>query len=383
MALPFIIPGLSAANYTFVVADANNCSQTITINLSEPNTLTVGLTGNTSVCEGDPSNLGTNVNGGTQGYSYLWLPGGSTTSNISVIPSVPTTYTVQITDLNGCVAITTLAFNVVPKPVISIVNQNALGCEPLCTTVTLSQAQNPNYIYSWNFVNTTTGANFTSSMYNGNVCLSTPGNYSLNLTVSASSGCFVSANYASIATVHPGPVADFNHSPIKPILNIDQYVTFTDASYGATIVSWNWYFMNTAQYTSIEQNPFFEYTEPGTYPVVLVVTTDKGCKDTLIRPLVVGEDFGIYVPNAFTPNNDGFNDVFQPKGFGIVKYEITIFDRWGEVVFKTKSFEEGWDGRYQGRGNQIVKEDVYTWLINCTSVFGKSHELKGHVTLIR
>jgi len=164
------------------------------------------------------------------------------------------------------------------------------------------------------------------------------------------------------------------------MLNIEQYVTFTDASYGAPIVSWNWYFMNTAQYTSIEQNPFFEYTEPGTYPVVLVVTTDKGCKDTLIRPLVVGEDFGIYVPNAFTPNNDGFNDVFQPKGFGIVKYEITIFDRWGEVVFKTKSFEEGWDGRYQGRGNQIVKEDVYTWLINCTSVFGKSHELKGHVT---
>jgi gliding motility-associated-like protein len=141
--------------------------------------------------------------------------------------------------------------------------------------------------------------------------------------------------------------------------------------------------MNTAQYTSVEQNPTFAYTEPGTYPVVLVVKSDKGCTDTLIRPLVVGEDFGIYVPNAFTPNLDGINDVFQPKGFGVVKYELNIFDRWGEKVFSTKTFEEGWDGTFKGRGGEILKEDSYTWLINATSVFGKSHELKGHVTLMK
>jgi gliding motility-associated-like protein len=183
--------------------------------------------------------------------------------------------------------------------------------------------------------------------------------------------------------IYPQPVADFNHAPIKPIVNQDPFVTFTDASYGATIVSWNWYFMNTAQYTSVEQNPTYSYTEPGTYPVVLVVKSDKGCTDTLVRPLVVGEDFGIYVPNAFTPNEDGINDVFQPKGFGVVEYELNIYDRWGEKVFSTKIFEEGWNGSFLGRGSGICEEGVYTWLINCTSVFGKSHELKGHVTLMK
>ena len=141
--------------------------------------------------------------------------------------------------------------------------------------------------------------------------------------------------------------------------------------------------MNTAQYTSVLQNPTFMYTEPGTYVVALVVKSDKGCVDTLLRPLVVGDDFGIYVPNAFTPNNDGFNDVFQPKGFGIVKYNLYIFDRWGEKVFQTKVFEESWDGTFQGRGHKICEEAVYTWLIDVTDVFGKAHELKGHVTLIR
>jgi len=125
------------------------------------------------------------------------------------------------------------------------------------------------------------------------------------------------------------------------------------------------------------------YTETGTYPVALVVISDKGCSDTLVRPLVVGEDYGIYVPNAFTPNADGLNDIFQPKGFGIVKYEISIFDRWGEKVYQTKVFNEGWDGTYQGRGNKIIEEGSYTWLINLTNVFGKSYELKGHVILMK
>lgn len=78
--------------------------------------------------------------------------------------------------------------------------------------------------------------------------------------------------------------------------------------------------------------------------VALVVKSDNSCTDTLLRPIVVGEDFGIYVSNAFTSNGDGLNDVFQPKGFGIVKYELVIFDRWGGQLFHTNTFEEGWNG---------------------------------------
>ncbi len=114
--------------------------------------------------------------------------------------------------------------------------------------------------------------------------------------------------------------------------------------------------------------------------------SDKGCTDTLIRPLVVGEDYGVYVPNAFTPNDDGLNDTFQPKGFGVVKYQMYVFDRWGEKMFQTNDFGTGWNGTKQAKNDVkygICEEGTYTWLIETTDVFGKSHELKGHVILLR
>ncbi len=382
-AFPFVINGLAAANYSITIMDASGCAQTLTISVTEPAALTSTINGSGGVCAGSPITLNANVQGGTPSYSYLWLPGGGTNSSLTTTPATATTFTLQITDAKGCTSTSTMEVVVQPNPQGGIISQNVIGCAPACNTFSLAQAQFTTNSYQWNFTNTTTGAITSYNGYNPNVCFDVPGIYNLNLGIYSTFGCSVTASYINVMTVNPKPVADFNHSPIKPIINQDPYVTFTDASYGANIVSWNWFFMNTAQYTSIEQNPTFPYTEPGTYPVVLIVKSDKGCIDTIIRPLVVGEDFGIYVPNAFTPNDDGFNDIFFPKGFGIVKYELTIFDRWGEVVFQTKTFEEGWDGRFQGRGKDIMKEDVYTWLIQATSVFGKSHELKGHVTLIR
>ena len=136
---------------------------------------------------------------------------------------------------------------------------------------------------------------------------------------------------------------------------------------GRTYYKLELYFVNTAIHFYYTKP--FAYTE-GTYVVALIVKSDKGCLDTLLRPLVVGEDFGLYVPNAFTPNEDGINDGFQPKGFGIAKYELYVFDRWGEKLFHTKIFEEAWDGTYQGRGHTICEEGVYTWLIEATDVFG-------------
>jgi gliding motility-associated-like protein len=186
--------------------------------------------------------------------------------------------------------------------------------------------------------------------------------------------------------VFPQPVADFNFAPIKPVAGSDD-VQFTDASHSAEIVGWNWYFTNTAgQNTSSMQHPSFIYMDAGDYVAALVVKSENGCTDTITKVVTVGEDFGIFIPNAFTPNGDGVNDVFQPKGFGIVKYEMQIFDRWGEKIFETTEFEKGWDGIRQKKNDinyTISKEEVYTWRIKATSVFGKAHEYTGHVTLIK
>ncbi|MGZ3885559.1 MAG: T9SS type B sorting domain-containing protein, partial [Bacteroidia bacterium] len=95
-----------------------------------------------------------------------------------------------------------------------------------------------------------------------------------------------------------------------------------------------------------------------------------------------GEDFGIWVPNAFTPNGDGLNDIFYAKGYGITKFNMDIFDRWGEKVFSSSDLSDSWDGS-RGASNKTIENGVYTWLIRVTNVAGKAKELSGHVTLIK
>ncbi len=369
------VPFAAAGQYTVLVTDINTCTNTAVTNIIVNPAPIANATGN-NPCLNDNINLTA-----TGGVTYSWSGPGGYSSNLQNPTISPSTfnnsgnYIVTVTDVNGCIATANINVTVNPIPVPSITSGPNTGCAPLCVQFTVNSTPSPSTAV-W-----TLGNGSGATGLNAETCYNTAGVYTITAGMTDQNGCSGFATYT--VEVYPKPIADFNHAPLKPILNIDPDVTFTDASHGANIVSWNWYFMNTAQYTSNLQNPVFVYTEPGTYAVALVVKSDKGCIDTIVRPLIVGDDFGIYVPNAFSPNGDGLNEIFQPKGFGIVKYNLKIFDRWGEMIFETSTLEEGWDGKYQGRGDKIIQNGVYTWLIECTSVFGKAHELKGHVTLIK
>jgi gliding motility-associated-like protein len=160
-------------------------------------------------------------------------------------------------------------------------------------------------------------------------------------------------------------------------------VEFLDASHDANVTAWTWNFSNLANQVKLTNNVTMVYPDAGNYAVALVVISDHGCRDTIVKSITIGEDFGIYVPDAFTPNGDGLNDTFQPKGYGVVKYQLSIFDRWGEKLFQTTSFDQGWDGTFSGRGGDIVKQDVYVWHIKLVSVFGKEKEMSGKVLLTK
>lgn len=96
------------------------------------------------------------------------------------------------------------------------------------------------------------------------------------------------------------------------------------------------------------------------------------------------EDLIYYVPNAFTPDDDGYNHVFQPiftSGFSPYKYHLWIYNRWGEVVFESLDHTMPWDGTY---GGVLCPQGVYTWKID----FGveetdKRYRLTGHVSLLK
>jgi gliding motility-associated-like protein len=114
--------------------------------------------------------------------------------------------------------------------------------------------------------------------------------------------------------------------------------------------------------------------------VVLVIKNKVGCTDTAIKKLVIEDEFNLYVPDAFTPNGDGLNDVFVPKGSGISKYSLEIYNRWGEKIFHTTDFNTSWDGTYKGK---VCKTDSYLWAIDLTDASGKRHLKSGSISLIR
>jgi len=94
----------------------------------------------------------------------------------------------------------------------------------------------------------------------------------------------------------------------------------------------------------------------------------------------INHNLKLFMPDAFTPNGDGENDVFIPKGKYVQDFKMTIFNRWGEIVFYTDKFSEGWDGNY--KGNQATS-DAYAYMIEAVDYFGKTVNRKGTVTLLR
>ncbi len=92
----------------------------------------------------------------------------------------------------------------------------------------------------------------------------------------------------------------------------------------------------------------------------------------------------LYIPDAFTPNNDGLNDIFIPKGTGLNEHscKFLIYDRWGNKVFESNNLSDGWNG-CSANTKEKVQQDVYVWLLEVTDVLGKNHRRAGTVALVR
>ena len=115
---------------------------------------------------------------------------------------------------------------------------------------------------------------------------------------------------------------------------------------------------------------------------LIAVNSQNGCSDTISRVIEIQPEFFFYVPNAFTPDGDEFNNTFHAVGVGIAEhsYSMQIFDRWGELIFETNSIFDEWDGTYKGR---IVPSGVYIYKIIAYTLRDEVKEFQGHVNLLR
>ncbi|HET6226167.1 MAG TPA: PKD domain-containing protein [Bacteroidia bacterium] len=383
-----VVSPIVSTNYHVVVKDGKGCSSSpivIKVNVNPP--LKVIASDDIKICAGDSTTLIANGSGGNGGpYKFSWSPStsGGTSHHILVKPIVSATYTVVMTDECGTpAAIDSVNVLVKQLPVVKFTGDPLSGCSPLRTAFNDSSYTNGDTITSWKW---DFGDGDQSDLKDPVHVFSTSGNtiaiYSVSLKVKTVNSCESFLMKDKMVQVYPLPKANFESPSSISILNPVAY--FRNNSAGAT--SWTWDFGDSlcspANNKSSQYNPSHMYSEIGRYWISLRVKNNGGCMDSTMRYIDVDPQFVIYIPNAFTPNDDGTNDLFFAKGEYINAFDMRIFDRWGNMIYYADSITKPWNGRVNNSGD-LVQQDVYVYQINIKDNKDRKHQYVGSVTLIR
>jgi gliding motility-associated-like protein len=347
--------------YTLSSTDAANCSAKSSVSLLFLPSPTLSVN-NATICEGSMATL--LANGAD---SYLWLPGNISGNPYGASPHLSRTYTVVGTS-KGCQGQAVVNVVVTPAPKTNLSAQLKNGCAPFCLDLSVPSSTNVTS-YDWYIDQVAVGSGSIS-----NYCFKSPGHYAIGIVATDNLGC-KSLEPAGTIQVYPKPIADFIYSGEFQLPNPE--VMYVDASY-ANIANWYWYFGDGE--IAFSQNPKHSFKEAAIYNTFLVVENIYGCKDTVSKPITIEELPVLFVPNTFTPNEDGDNDAFFAKGTGIKEFKLQIFNRWGQKIFEANDITKAWDGTFKGVS---VKEDTYVWLIHYSLIKQNPQAITGHVNLIR
>ncbi|MGZ3932795.1 MAG: PKD domain-containing protein, partial [Bacteroidia bacterium] len=335
--------------------------------------LSINLTaGSLSVCPNVNAPVSVSVTGGDGNYNYNWMPGNVSTSSITVNLQSSTIFTVTVSDGCGSAPVTnSVNVTVYPTQVPTFNSTDAAGCEPLCVQFS-NTTPSVTSVY-WAFGDF--GAAVVSPV--ATHCYNKSGNYTINLITTDQKGCKSSLILPDYVTVYGKPKADYVYTPEQIDLNSPD-VTFKNSSVNASQLTW----VLDGKLLSTKQSVDYTFYDEGCYHLKLIAANDNFCSDTTDRLICVNIGFNIYVPDAFTPNEDKHNEIFIPKGTDWLpdNYSFTILDRWGLVVFKTSSITEGWNGKMAGTD---ATDDIYIWQIVVNDIYGQEHHLNGKVMLIR
>lgn len=279
-----------------------------------------------------------------------------------------------ITTSHGCRDTLTQLVRTHPIPVFHIFTTERTGCAAFTTAFidssTVAGGKIMNWL--WDFGD----GNQTHRRYPIHT-FTEAGNYYVSLNVTSSYGCHLQHMLPYPIVVLPTPNAVFEVTPDE--VGIDQgTVQFINGSTNSAM--WDWNFGDHT--TSIHKNNFHTYTDTGIFVVTLIAINEYGCNDTTYGHVRVNAQPQIYIPNAFSPDDDGLNDYFLPEGNGIDVFQMSIFDRWGKEIFSTQEPDKGWNGRIKGSG-EIVLEGMYVYKIYIKDVLRISHQYTGNVFVIR
>ncbi|MDR2835475.1 MAG: gliding motility-associated C-terminal domain-containing protein [Bacteroidales bacterium] len=362
--------------YTALITDIKGCTTSAEITVKVLDTLILSVsTIQDIVCPNDTVPFFVHVEGGGTSGNYVYINGTKTEITIPIWIPIPkdTTLVFEITDVcNFSKKLITKNIHVASNPPIDIESNVMEGCSPLVVHF-YENSDDVGQTYLWNFSdgdfeNLSIDKNPVHTFYNSNT-------FNVHLRVENKFGCRSEKIYPIL--VFPIPDAEFKvNSTLVDML--DPTVEFYD--YSKNGYYYNWTFGDGK--SSTERNPIHTYSEIGDYEVILKITTMYGCYDTANMKIQVAYSSIFYAPTAFTPNDDGNNDKFRVflTNYETTSFEIKVFDRLGEIIYKSNDIEEGWNGmRKDGR----MPVGVYTWIVKFKDLHGEEFTKTGSVTLLK
>lgn len=334
-------------------------NNTVSVTVIPTPTLTIGAS-SLIICDGNTSTL---TAGGAS--SYTWSPSASlSNSNASnPVASPITTTTYVVIGSNGtaptvCTSFKTIQITVLPKT-IPVVGPNDVICEGQNTTIYATGGNT----YNWS---PTTGV---LHPHDSATVVSPSVTTVYTVTVSKNNLC--PATSTIMVTVNPLPTV---YAGKDSTINIDQEIVLTgtgNVPVGFLSPDGNPLICNWCSIVTVYPKEYTCYTLEG--------FNNFGCRNTDDVCITVTKDWDVFIPNAFTPNNDIDNEYFIPKGYGIETINLTIFDRWGSIIFKENDTKLGWDGKNKGK---LCEQGVYIYQTEIISMGGETTTKTGHVTLL-
>ncbi|MBO7572184.1 MAG: gliding motility-associated C-terminal domain-containing protein [Bacteroidales bacterium] len=379
------------STYILTVTDANGCSvqlQPVTISINPDLRIVSILPNRDTVCPGEEVLVYVEATGGNGGPYTLTLGDRSIVpSPFTVRPDTTTMFYISLSDMCGTPSVMdSVLIHVYPIPDELFSADKVFGCVPLSVSFAPLVVSGSSYL--WEFGDNDFSETRTPTHEYGKA-----GDFDVTISVTNEYGCRVKRTMPDMIHAYPRPKALFD-ADVQAVSAMSAEVLFVNRSIDA--VRYFWSFGDND--SSMFESPRHLYPSAGEYEVVLVAENEHFCTDTTSRTIMVYNELSFYAPTSFTPNGDGINDCFRICGSGISKnsFLLTVYDRWGELVFKTSDYfpeascdacsEGSWDGTDMGskrKGDKVLPNGVYQWYCQFEDVFGNLHKEQGEVNLIR
>mgnify|MGYP003666805463 CR=1 FL=1 len=367
-----VVNPVATTNYSLTVTD--NClnesataNVTVTVPVYTPIALTV-TPDITEICPYLKDTLKVTATGGTGVYTYKWEKVGGTNlgngSTLYIQPNQTTIYRVIVKDQCDNIDSADVTYTILSPPLLITMSPDIQICPGEDAYLSVSATGGFGaYYYDWIQTGETT-PNITVNPYQ-----------TTSYTVHVSDDCqtFFVPGTTNVKVVKPN--AEFQVSSQTVMEGLP--ITFQNLTINGVSYIWNF---GDGQYSTLI-HPNNTYAEAGYYEIMLIATDSNGCIDTTINGVQILEETYLYVPNTFTPDGDRFNNVFRVEAIGMIKFNIKIYNRWGEIIFESDDDKFEWDGAVTD--TRKAQDGVYTYILTYSTRYQINETIVGHVNILR